>query len=51
MDNKRQGNKDRMTLNQGHDIAKTRLASKLRTSGFDIYEVRKAILQHVEIKN
>ena len=51
MDNKRQGNKDRMTLNQGHDIAKTRLASKLRISGFDIYEVRKAILQHVEIKN
>ena len=47
----KQGNKDRMTFNYGHDVAKTRLSSKLKNSGFDIYEIRKAILNHTEIKN
>ena len=47
---KRQGNTDRMTFNYGHDIAKTRLSSKLKNNGFDIYEIRKAILNHIEIK-
>ena len=39
---KRQGNKDRMTFNYGHDVAKTRLSTKLKNNGFDIYEIRKA---------
>lgn len=47
---KRNGNKDRMTFNYGHDVAKTRLSSKLKNSNFDIYAIRKAILQHAEIK-
>lgn len=47
----RHGNKDRMTFNYGHDVAKTRLSAKLKNSNFDIYEIRKAILQHVEIKS
>lgn len=46
----RRGNDDRMTYNFGHDVAKTRLSSKLKNNGFDIYEIRKAILQHVEIQ-
>ena len=37
---KRQGNKDRMTFNFGHDVAKTRLSAKIKASGFDIYAVR-----------
>jgi len=48
---KRLGNKDRMTFNYGHDVAKTRLSSKLKNSNFDIYAIRKAILQHVEIQS
>lgn len=44
------GNNDFMTYNLGHDVAKTRLANKLRMSGFDIYAIRKAILNHVDIK-
>ena len=48
---KRKGNDEHMTFNYGHDTAKTRLSDSLKKSGFDIYEVRKAILQHVEIKN
>ena len=40
----RRGNKDRMTFNYGHDVAKTRLSAKIKASGFDIYAVRKAIL-------
>ena len=51
MDNKKQGNIDRMTGNFGHDIAKTRLASHLKNNGFDIYKIRKAILSNFEIKN
>ena len=47
----RQGNKDRMTFNYGHDVAKTRLSSKLQGNGFDIYEIRKDILNHTEIKS
>ena len=46
----RKGNNDRMTFNYGHDIAKTRLSTKLKNNGFDIYEIRKAILNHIEIK-
>ena len=44
------GNDDRMTYNYGHDIAKTRLSSKLKNNGFNIYEIRKAIFSHPEIK-
>lgn len=47
----RKGNNDRMTFNYGHDVAKTRLSSKLKNNGFDIYEIRKAILNHTEIKS
>lgn len=43
----RQGNEQHMTYNLGHDVAKTRLATKLN---IDIYSLRKVITQHVEIK-
>lgn len=43
----RNGNKDRATHNIGHDVAKTRLSAKLN---LDIYEVRKLLLNHPEIK-
>ena len=46
---KRLGNQDRMTFNYGHDTAKTRLSGKLSGNGFNIYEIRKAILNHPEI--
>ena len=47
---KNNGNSEHMTYNYGHDVAKTRLSSKLKNNGFDIYEIRKAILNHTEIK-
>lgn len=47
---KRKGNNDRITYNYGHDVAKTRLSSKLKNNGFDIYAVRKAIFNHPTIK-
>lgn len=43
---KKQGNQDFMTFNYGHDVAKTRLASKLKNNNFDIYAIRQAILNH-----
>ena len=48
---KRQGNKDRMTFNYGHDVAKTRLSTKLKNNGFDIYAVRTAIFNHPTIQH
>ena len=48
---KRNGNTDRMTFNYGHDVAKTRLSSKLKSNGFDIYAVRKAIFNHPTIQH
>ena len=47
---KRKGNEDRMTYNFGHDVAKTRLSTKLKNNGFDIYAVRKAIFNHPTIQ-
>lgn len=51
---KKQGNDQHMTYNLGHDVAKTRLSTKLtnggNNGGYDIYALRKAIMHHVEIK-
>lgn len=48
---KKQGNNEHMTYNFGHDIAKTRLSNKLKNNGYNLYEIRKAILQHVVIQD
>ena len=42
-------NKNTMTFNLGHDIAKTRLSNKLTKNGFNIVEIRKAVINHPEI--
>lgn len=51
---KRRGNLNRYTLNIGHDVAKNRLADKLTDNGngngFDIYAIRKALINHPTIK-
>lgn len=46
---KKHGNSEHMTYNYGHDVAKTRLSSKLKNNGFNVYEIRQAILKHVVI--
>lgn len=44
---KKHGNDDHMTYNYGHDVAKTRLSSKLKVQGgFNVYEIRLAVLKH-----
>lgn len=47
---KRNSEKQHLTMNYGHDVAKTRLAKKLQNNGFNVAELRKTILQHPTIK-
>ena len=47
---KNKGNKDFATHNVGHDVAKTRLSSKLKNSGFNIYLIRRELLKHPTIQ-
>lgn len=47
---KKNSEKQHMTMNYGHDIAKTRLAKKLQDNGFNVAELRKTILNHPTIK-
>ena len=48
---KKRGNSEFMTFNYGHDIAKTRLSTKLKNNGFDIYAIRKALFNHPTIQH
>lgn len=45
------GNDLHNTYNVGHDAAKNRLASKLNDNGYDIYAIRKAIVNHPTVKH
>jgi len=47
---KNKGNREFATHNFGHDTAKTRLSDKLHSNNYNLYEIRKAILNHPEIK-
>ena len=44
------GNDMHNTYNVGHDSAKNKLANKLTNNGYDIYAIRKAIVNHALIK-